>query len=309
MSTIEFQQIRSRISRGLAADLVKEADGVRYVRRFLSPERLIILGCGHVSQALCAMAAMLDYAVSVVDDRPEFADRSRFPVAQNVICGPFEEAIDSLRVSSGDYVCIITRGHRWDDRCLRRVLQGCMPSYLGMIGSHRRVAAQLEHLAADGFDPERIRQIHTPIGLPIGAITPAEIAVSICAQLVQHRNSRTGRERVDGLLEQTGSNPALLDYLADNPEPKALAIVLSASGSTPAKPGAMMAVSVSGGIHGTVGGGWGEAQAAAAARELIGTGKSRVIRVDMDNSIAAEEGMACGGTVSILIEDASDPPA
>ena len=246
MSTNEFRTIRSRISENLAADLAREADGVRYVRRFLPPERLIILGGGHVSQALCAVAALLDYAVTVVDDRPEFADRSRFPAATEVICGPFEETIEALRVSSGDCVCIVTRGHRWDDRCLRKILDATMPSYLGMIGSRRRTGAQLEQLAADGYDPERIRQIHTPIGLPIGAVTPAEIAVSICAQLVQHRNSQTGRARVDGLLEQTGTDPVLLDYLADDPEPKALAIVLTASGSTPAKPGAMMAVNASG---------------------------------------------------------------
>ncbi len=307
MSTNEFRLIRQRLACGLPAQLVRRAEGNRYVRRFLPPERLVILGGGHVSRALCAVAALLDFSVTVVDDRPEFADRARFPAADDVICGPFEEVIDSLGVSSGDYVCIVTRGHRWDDLCLRRVLRGTMPSYLGMIGSRRRVGAQLERLAAEGCDPERIRQIHTPIGLPIGAITPAEIAVSICAQLVQHRNGQAGRERVEGLLEQTSTDPVLLDFLADDPEPKALAIVLTAAGSTPAKPGAMMAVNAAGEIRGTVGGGWGEARTIALARELIGTGESRVLRVNMDNSIAAEEGMACGGAVTVLIEDASEP--
>ena len=87
MPSNEFRAIRDRVSRGLNADLVREANGQRYVRRFVSSERLIILGAGHVSQALCTVAALLDFAVTVVDDRPEFANRERFPTAAEVICG------------------------------------------------------------------------------------------------------------------------------------------------------------------------------------------------------------------------------
>jgi len=307
MSTNEFRSIRDALAQGRAAQLIREVDGRPYVRRFVPSERLIILGGGHVSQALCTVAATLDFAVTVVDDRPEFADAARFPGAQSVRCGDFEAVIDSLGVSSGDYVCIVTRGHRWDDVCLRRVLQGCQPSYLGMIGSHRRVAAQLENLAEDGFDRERIASIHTPIGLDIGAITPAEIAVSICAQLVQHRRSLPAREKLDGLLQETGADPQLLRYLAEDGEPKALLLVLSTAGSTPAKPGALMAVNADGRGWGTIGGGWGEADAMARARKLIGTGRRDVVRVNMNSDVAANEGMACGGSMTVLIEDAADP--
>ena len=306
MPSNEFRAIRDRVSRGLNADLVRETNGQRYVRRFVSSERLIILGAGHVSQALCTVAALLDFAVTVVDDRPEFANRERFPTAAEVICGEFEDTIRTLQIRPVDYVCIVTRGHRWDDVCLRRVLQGEMPSYLGMIGSHRRVAAQLENLAADGFAVRRIAQIHTPIGLEIGAVTPAEIAVSICAELVQHRRSLPAREKVPGLLEQSGTDLPLLNYLAEDDSPKALLLVLSSSGSTPARPGAMMAVDAAGRSRGTIGGGWGEAQAIARGKELAGTGRRCLIHVDMDNTVAAREGMACGGAMTVLVEDVCD---
>lgn len=305
MSTNEFRSICDALARGQAAQLLREVDGRRYVRRFVPSERLIILGGGHVSQALCAAAATLDFTVTVVDDRPDFANRDRFPQASDVICDGFAHAIDVLAIGPTDYVCIVTRGHRWDDLCLRRVLQGRQPSYLGMIGSRRRVSAQLENLAADGFDPERIASIHTPIGLDIGAITPAEIAVSICAQLVQHRRSLPAREKQDGLLQETGADPRLLQYLAEDGEPKALLLVLSTAGSTPAKPGAIMAVNTLGRGCGTIGGGCGEAAAMARARRVIGTGKSLVMEVDMDNDVAANEGMACGGSMTVLIEDAA----
>ena len=306
MSTNEFRKIRDALVQGRAAQLIREVDGVRYVRRFVPAERLIILGGGHVSQALCSVAAMLDFTVVVADDRPDFANRDRFPQAARILCDDFAHAIDALAIGPGDYVCIVTRGHRWDDLCLRRVLQGRQPTYLGMIGSRRRVSAQLENLATDGFDPARIASVHTPIGLDIGAITPAEIAISICAQLVQRRRSLPAREKTDGLLTQTNTDPALLDYLAETSEPHALLLVLSSAGSTPVKSGAVMAVNALGRGWGTIGGGCGEAAAMLRARRMIGTGGRAVMEVDMDNDVAADRGMACGGSMIVLIEDASE---
>ena len=309
MSTKEFQTILAHLQRGHAADLIREVDGQAYVRRFVPEERLIILGGGHIARPLCAMGALLDFSVTVVDDRPDFANRERFPQAAEVICDSFAHAIDVLDIRPTDYVCIITRGHRWDGQCLRQILSGVMPSYLGMIGSRRRVTAQLQLLAEEGFEADLLRRVHTPIGLKIGAITPAEIAVSICAQLVQHRRSLPTREKVPGLLEQTNTDPALLEYLSGNNEPKALLLVLSSTGSTPVKSGAVMAVDALGRGYGTIGGGLGEAEAMAQARRMVGTGERRVIEVDMSNDVAADEGMVCGGTMRVLLEDASEPEA
>lgn len=299
----EFQRIAGQLAQGQAADLIREIDGQRYVRRFVPEERLIILGGGHIARSLCAMASMLDFAITVVDDRPDFACREWFPQAKDVVCDSFERAVDRLKIRSGDYVCIVTRGHRWDGLCLRRVLGGQQPSYLGMIGSRRRVAAQLEMLAQEGFSPELLRSVHTPIGLKIGAITPAEIAVSICAELVQHRRSLPNRAKAEGLMEQANTDPVFLQYMAENNEPKALLLVLSSTGSTPVKSGAIMAVNAQGQGFGTIGGGCGEAEAMVQARRLIGTGERRIIEVNMNNDVAADEGMVCGGAMRVLLED------
>jgi len=305
MSTKRFQEIASSLARGSCADLNLQVDGVRFIRRFVPEERLILLGGGHIAQPLCAMGSMLDFQVIVVDDRPDFANHQRFPEATRVICDSFDHALADLQIRSGDYVCVITRGHRWDGECLRRILRGETPSYLGMIGSRRRVTGLMALLTEEGFDPDALASIHAPIGLPIGGVTPAEIAVSICAQLVQHRRSLPQRAVEEGLLVQTNTDPALVQYLAEDAAPKALLLVLSSSGSTPVKSGAIMAVDALGRGHGTIGGGCGEAEAMTQGRRIIGTGGRKIIRVAMDNDVAASEGMVCGGTMDVLIEDLS----
>ena len=303
MSTNEFARIAKVLSRGQAADLVRRAEGETYVRRFVPEERLILLGGGHIARSLCAMGAMLDYAVTVVDDRPEYADRRRFPDDAQVICDEFVHAISTLEIRPTDYVCVITRGHRWDRECLRTILGGTMPTYLGLISSRSRADALRELLAAEGFDRTAVDAIHAPIGLNIGAITPAEIAVSICAQLVEHRRGLPARGKVAGLLAQTNTDPAFLRFMAEDHGPKALLLVLSATGSTPVKSGAIMAVDPNGRGYGTIGGGWGEAEAMRLGRELIGSGTSKIFRLKMDDDVAAEDGLACGGTMEVLIED------
>ena len=144
------------------------------------------------------------------------------------------------------------------------------------------------------------------LGLAIGAVTPAEIAVSICAQLVEHRRALPETEYPGTLLEQTNSDLSAIRYLAENAEPKALLLVLTSTGSTPVKSGALMAVNKLGTGCGTIGGGCSEAAAMQRARKIIGTGGSCVIEIDMTNDVAADEGMVCGGTMRVLIEDASE---
>ena len=303
MSNNEFHRIGEELAHGQAADLVRQAEGETCVRRFVPEERLILLGGGHIARPLCAMGAMLDYAVTVVDDRPEYANRQRFPDAAQVICDEFVHAIKGLEIRASDYVCVITRGHRWDRECLRAILRGQHPTYLGLISSRSRASALKELLVSEGFDADAVGAIHAPIGLMIGAITPAEIAVSICAQLVEHRRSLPTRAKVPGLLAQTNTDPAFLRFMTEDRNPKALLLVLSATGSTPVKSGAIMAVDAAGRGYGTIGGGEGEAEAMGLARDLIGTGQSRVLTVDMDGDPAGEDDLVCGGSLRLLIED------
>lgn len=302
MTYFDFQQILDKLDRGEAPQLTKTVDGQTYTRVFLPENRLILLGGGHIAQPLCAMASMLDLAVTVVDDRISFANSERFPQAAQVICNSFSTAISDLNIRATDHVCVITRGHRWDGECLRQILSGTFPSYLGMIGSKRRVEGLLNVLTGEGFSTDLLARIHAPIGLRINAQTPAEIAVSICAELVVHR--RKYRKMDPNIsLSQTNTDYDMLRFLAEDTQPKACALVLSSSGSTPVKPGAMMAVDFLGNGYGTIGGGCSEAAVMVRARKIMGTGTSCVMDIDMTNEVAESEGMVCGGTMRVLLED------
>lgn len=301
MKASVFQEILNQLNQGESADLILSAEGHTYIRRFCKTDRLILLGGGHVSMDVYRLARSLEFDVFVVDDRPLFANHERFPEA-NVICDDFTSAIRQLHINKTDYVCVLTRGHRWDAACIRELLRGEIPYYIGLISSRRRAAGMRDILLEEGFNQADIDSIHAPIGLPIGAMTTAEIAVSICAELIQIR-SQNGYAPRENELVQTNVDFELLDYLANTEEPRAVVTVLSSQGSTPVKSGSMMAVDRLGAIKGTVGGGCGEAAAINKARILIGTDQSAVMTFDMTNEVAAENDMVCGGSMTVLIED------
>ena len=305
MISREIYNICDKLETGGRASLVRSVGEKTYIRQLIPRERLIILGAGHIARSLCEMAVMLDFEVTVVDDRRSFANSERFPDAANVICEGFIKAIGELGIRSTDYVCVVTRGHRWDGDCLREIFRGDQPSYLGMIGSRRRVAGLFELLKEEGFAQELIESVHAPIGIKINALTPAEIALSICAEMVAHRRSNEIRES-DEVLEQKNIDNTVLDFLAHAPGKKAVMMVLESGGSTPVKTGAMMAVDFIGNTYGTIGGGCSEAAVIGKARTIMGTGGWTVADVDMSNDVAAEEGMVCGGHMRVLIEDASE---
>ena len=185
----QLKEIYAAAAAGAPAELRFTADGTSYVRSFRPAERLILLGCGHIGQALCRYAADLGFSVTAVDERPSFANHTRMPEAAQILCDDFPNAIRKLNITENDYVCVITRGHRYDADCLRALLPGPYPKYLGMIGSRRRVALLLKQLEGEGFNPDKLARIHAPIGVPINALTVKEIAVSIVAELIQCRHS------------------------------------------------------------------------------------------------------------------------
>ncbi len=148
-----------------------------------APE-LIIVGAGHIAVPLAQMASMCDFAVTVLDDRPSFANRERFPTAQKVIAGPLRETVRDLPMDSDTFIVLVTRGHSHDVECLLEVLDRPV-AYIGMIGSQRRVDAVFKLLAEEqGIDPAKFDRVYAPIGIAIGARTPAEIAVCIMAELI-----------------------------------------------------------------------------------------------------------------------------
>jgi xanthine dehydrogenase accessory factor len=161
-------------------------------RVFVDPvtgaQRLIIVGAGHIAQPLAALGSMLGFHVTVIDDRASFANRERFPEADEIIVKPFTAAIDSLRLDRHCFLLSVTRGHAFDEEVLRAALK--QPEcFIGMIGSRRRVKATLARIEEDGVAPERLDQIHAPIGVDIAAETPGEIAVSVIAEIVRERRS------------------------------------------------------------------------------------------------------------------------
>ena len=154
-----------------------------------TPKRveLIILGGGHIALPLHDIAKVLGYHITVIDDRPSFAHQQRFPYANQVICDDFLTAIKDLSLTMNSFIVIVTRGHRHDKNCLKAVIEKPV-GYIGMIGSKRRVKALMAEMIAEGIAEDAVAKVHSPIGMDIGAQTPAEIAVSILAEVINvHR--------------------------------------------------------------------------------------------------------------------------
>jgi xanthine dehydrogenase accessory factor len=151
-------------------------------------EQLIILGGGHIALALYEMAAEVDFLVVVVDERPEFANTKRFPKAHRVLNCPVDDLEVKKLVNKDSYIVVITHGHKNDKAAVKRLIN-CDYKYLGMIGSKKKVNTILAELETEGVTQEKLDSIYSPIGLDINAETPAEIAVSILAELVQVRKT------------------------------------------------------------------------------------------------------------------------
>ncbi|HAG10728.1 MAG TPA: xanthine dehydrogenase [Desulfotomaculum sp.] len=279
-------------------------------------ERLIVLGGGNIAIPLVRVGSMLGYSVTVVDDRPEYANIERFPEAQEIICGDFSTCLENMSIDSWTSVVIITRGHQSDLICLEK-LSGLGMAYLGMIGSKRKVEICKKHLQAIGTPNEKIEMIRAPIGLDIGAQTPEEIAVSIAAELIKDRRCGGALSMSKGLdngkkvgsslqLSSTAASDLtlfeiVLSHLREG-IPLALATVVSTSGSTPRKSGAKMLVFSDGGITGTIGGGIIEEKVRQLGVSVLETGQVKLCAFQLDNKAAGSLGMVCGGDMEVFIE-------
>jgi xanthine dehydrogenase accessory factor len=156
--------------------------------RLAAEGRVYIFGGGHVAQALVPVLAAADFACVVLEDRAEFCRKELFPGAEEVTQIDNSSISDFITVTERDYLVLVTRGHKDDLLVLAQALQ-TPARFIGMIGSRRKTAAVFSSLLEQGRGEEELARVHAPIGLKIGAKTPAEIAVSIAAQLIQMRNS------------------------------------------------------------------------------------------------------------------------
>ena len=179
-------------------------EGFRVFFDVLSPEnRLLVCGAGHIAVPLARFARELGFKVSVLDDRDDFANLTRFPEC-DVITKEFSAALPDFPMNSSTYVVIITRGHEHDVDCLVEILKK-ETAYIGLIGSRRRVSFVLEILEKKGFPKKRLQEVFTPIGTPIGGESPGEIAISIAAELVCVR--RKGPHQARLLRAAVGIDP------------------------------------------------------------------------------------------------------
>ena len=266
-----------------------------YRERIGRTPKMIICGAGHVSMSIIRMGKMLGFMVTVIEDRPKFADHARAAGADQVLCEPFADGLSKIRGDSDSWFIIVTRGHRYDTECLEAILRKPY-AYVGMMGSRRRVAIVKDQLEAKGVCREALDGVHTPIGLKIGAETPEEIAVSVMAEIIQVKNAGSAKG---------GYSPELLDAVL-NPEDsreKVLATIITRKGSAPRSVGTKMLIRADGTTVDTIGGGCIESEVIRKALLMMRAEEGfRLCTVDMTADAAEDEGMVCGGVVEVMLE-------
>lgn len=165
--------------------------------------RLLIVGGGHIGQALGNLAPEVDFDVWVVDDRAEYVSRERFPRAERLIHGEIGPTLDRLEITPDTYCTIVTRGHNHDEEALfHLVSRGAR--YVGLIGSRRKIKLIFDDLESEGISPEALSKVYAPLGIDIGSRTVPEIAVSILAELIAHRNRGHVPGRPDPVFDVVG---------------------------------------------------------------------------------------------------------
>lgn len=164
-----------------------------YVEVHYPQPDLVIVGAGHIAQPLCSTGALMGFRVIVVDDRPDFATRERFPEAERIVRVDFMDPFADIPIHSTSHIVLVTRGHKYDFECLRHLLKTEVePPYVGMIGSRRRIRAAFSQLQGEGMPKDRLSRVRAPVGLDIGAETPVEIAVAVAAEIVLQWRGGTG---------------------------------------------------------------------------------------------------------------------
>ncbi len=271
-------------------------DGISiYRERIGGRKKLYICGGGHVSMPIIRIGKMIGFTVTVLEDRPKFADNARAAGADRVFCEPFGDGLARITGDEDSWFVIVTRGHRYDTECLECILRK-RHAYVGMMGSRRRVAIVKDQLHQKGVSRELLDSVHTPIGLKIGAETPEEIAVSIMAEIIQVKNSRDNsggysEEMLRGLMSEDGRK-------------KTVATIVSRKGSAPRGIGTKMLIYEDGMTVDTIGGGCVESEIIQKALLMMRTGtpEFQICRVDMTMDAAEDEGMVCGGVVEVMLE-------
>ncbi|HZK11112.1 MAG TPA: XdhC/CoxI family protein [Atribacterota bacterium] len=152
-------------------------------------EEVLIFGAGHVAVCVSKLAKMMGFKVTIIDDREEFANKDRFPEADEIVTEDIERALTHIKIAPSTYIIIVTRGHLQDQEVLASVIKS-KAAYLGMIGSRKKNATVFQQLIEQGVLKEELDKVHAPIGIDIKAQTPEEIAISIIAEIIQVRRKK-----------------------------------------------------------------------------------------------------------------------
>ena len=260
-------------------------------------KQLVICGGGHVSIPVIKIGIMMGWEVTVLEDRPKFADNARRAGASHVICEPFAEGLEKVPGSTDTYFVIVTRGHRYDQVCLEKIAEK-EHAYIGMIGSRRRTALVKQLLADNGTDQDVLDAVYTPIGLDVGAETPEEIGVAIMAEIIEVKNKK---KRTFGYSKEMVR--AIMDT-EKYPGRKVMTTIITRKGSAPQGIGVKMLVLADGNCIGTIGGGCMESAVLQKALLLLRSddAQARICQADLTGNDAEDEGMVCGGMVDVLLE-------
>ncbi len=272
-------------------------DGGYFAEQLWGTPRLVIVGAGHVGRAVAQIASVMGFHTVVVDDRPELARVSQLPGADLVVADDYGNALCALPDHANSYFVIVTPGHRSDRECARLCLTRTH-QYVGMIGSRRKAALVRRELTEAGLPHALAQELRSPIGIHLGGPAPGEIAVSICAELVQVRAERQG-----SVVEAAVADA--IRQLAETPDQSAvLATVIGDAGSTPRGTGARMVVNAQGPVAGSVGGGAVELEVTRRALALLEEENSSlgVSDYDLSGRQGNELDMICGGSVRVLLE-------
>jgi xanthine dehydrogenase accessory factor len=160
-----------------------------FLEPVLDKPHLTVFGAGHIAQPLVKICSLLDFSITVVDDREEFLNFNNFPTADQLLSLPYKEFFANANIKENDFLVIVTRGHQYDYQVLKNVINS-QAKYIGMIGSSRKIKTVYDQLREDGISDDKLKEVHAPIGLEIGSETPAEIAVAIAAEIIAVRRDK-----------------------------------------------------------------------------------------------------------------------
>ena len=265
---------------------ILEKEGI-LIEMFQKNPRMVILGAGHVSCPTAKIGSMLGFHVTVMDDREEFLTKERFPETDVLLRAGFEKLSELIPAYENTYYVVVTRGHKGDYACAQQILRRPY-AYFGMIGSRNKVRITKERLLEEGFSEKQISSIHAPIGIPLGGQLPEEIAVSICAEIVQEKNRQKAVFTDDSISRavREGRHGVMMT-------------IIEKSGSSPRGIGSRMFLAEDGTSFGSIGGGNVEFTALRHALQISGAEvQSYCLSLDEPENL----GMICGGKVKVLFE-------